>query len=69
MKVCDIFNCADDNTICCVGNNVDDVKNKLQIVSTSMMKWFDINLMKANPSKFQLIVFDRVYKECFININ
>jgi len=69
MKLCDIFNYADDNTICCVGDNIDDVKNKLQIVSASMMKWFDTNFMKPNPSKFQFIVFDRVYEECFININ
>ena len=69
MKLCDIFNYADDNTVCCVGDNVDDVKNKLHIVSSTMMKWFDANFMQANPSKFQFIVFDRVYEECSININ
>lgn len=69
MNVCGIFNHASDNSICCVDDNTDDVKNKLQMVIATMMKWFDTNFMKPNPSKIQFIVFDRVYKECFIKIN
>ncbi len=32
--------------------------NKLTNVSNVMIKWLDDNMMKANPNKFQLIVFD-----------
>jgi hypothetical protein len=39
---CDMFNYADDNSICCHGNNVDDVITNLEKVSNVMITWFNI---------------------------
>ncbi len=55
---CDVYNYADDNTVGCSGNDNVEVMNKLSHVSNIMIQWFQNNLMKANPDKFQLIVFN-----------
>ena len=52
MNLCDVFNYADDNTVGCIGDTMNDVKQKLESVSRIMFNWFDVNHMKANPSKF-----------------
>jgi hypothetical protein len=47
---CDIFNYADANSVCCHGNNVDDV-------ITDLETWFKQNYLQPNPDKFQFILF------------
>ncbi len=58
-RLCDIFNYADDNTICCYGNNINEVKHDLENVITQMNNWFSINEMKVNNIKFQMIAFTK----------
>jgi len=58
IVLCDVFNYADDNTVACVGTNVNELQTKLENVSNIMLRWFDDNMMKANPEKFQFIVFN-----------
>ena len=58
-KICTIYNYADDNTILCTGNNVSDVRNKMENALQVLIQWFNNNSMKVNPDKFQVIFFDR----------
>ena len=58
-RLCDIFNYADDNTVCCYGKSVKDVKDKLEDVINKMLYWFEVNEMKVNNDKFQFILFSK----------
>ena len=58
-KLCEIFNYADDNTVCCYGKILKEVKCQLENVITKMLSWFKINEMKVNNDKFQLILFSK----------
>ena len=60
---CDVFNYADDNTIGCNGNNAIDVCTKLQSIANNMIMWFQENDLKANPDKFQMIIFDKKHQD------
>ena len=51
--MCNIYNYADDNTISCYGNNIDEVCTKLKPVTSILMNWFQENNMQANPAKFE----------------
>ena len=68
ISLCDVYNYADDNTVCCVGDTVKEVTEKLEHVSSVMIKWFELNMMKANPDKFQFIVFDRNRNDNDVNV-
>ena len=57
--ICDVYNYADDNSILCEGENVEAVSTNIMQVANTMLKWFKDNYLQANPSKFQLIVFDK----------
>jgi len=52
---CDIYNYADDNTLSLTGNDINTIKHTLQADAISATKWFNDNMMKANPSKFQIM--------------
>jgi hypothetical protein len=60
---CNIFNYADDNTICCYGTKYEEVYNNITVVLDKMMTWFSSNFMKANPDKFQLIHFGNTHHD------
>ena len=50
---------VDDNTIAVMAEKLDTVKAILQTQSLNAIKWFDDNLMEANPSKFQVMILHR----------
>jgi hypothetical protein len=50
-----IYNYADDNTVSYCDYYINKVVNTLEADSLKLMNWFSINLMKANPDKFQAI--------------
>ena len=54
-----LYNYADDNTMSYVHSNSDTLIHTLQQDCTSTLQWFNINQMKANPSKFQAISFSK----------
>ena len=56
---CDIYNYADDNTISCDASNLEEVKVKMVNILNNMLCWFKQNGLKANPEKFQMILFGR----------
>ena len=55
----ELYNYADDNTIAAMAEKLDTVKTILQTQSLNAIKWFNDNLMKANPSKFQVMILHR----------
>ena len=57
INECNIYNYADDNTILYFDDNLEQVKVKLEYVTSKMLSWFDVNQLQANPDKFQLITF------------
>ena len=54
-----MFNYADDNTLSIVGDDAQEVKGKLANQSSLCLNWFSVNMLKANPSKFQFMILDR----------
>ena len=46
--VCNIYNVADDNTISCYGNNVQDVCADLKRAINVLMHWFQSNNVQAD---------------------
>ena len=55
--VCSLHNYADDNTIYCSQSDMNILKINLEKSGNLALKWFENNHMKANPSKFQAILF------------
>ena len=54
---CSLYNYADDNTLSCSHSDLSVLKTQLEDGMNIALKWFYKNQMKANPSKFQFIVF------------
>ena len=65
-----VYNYADDNILSCSGDSLHEVATSLESSTRTALKWFGNNLMQANPSKFQAIVFGLKPKDdiCF-NVN
>jgi hypothetical protein len=57
--LCDIYNYADDNTICVHRDNVSDVLSNIERVSEILLNWFKTNYLQANPEKFQFILLSK----------
>ena len=68
IGLCDVYNYANDNTVCCVGDTVTKVTEQLEHVSSVIIKWFELNMMKANPDKFLVMIFDRNKNENDVNV-
>lgn len=54
-----IYNYADDNTLSCSENDITVLEKHLISDCQQAMKWFELNSMKANASKFQLMYLSR----------
>ena len=59
-KKCHVFNYADDTSILCKHRDYDSAYNDLLSAASTMIHWYKMNCMQANPEKFQFIIF---YKE------
>lgn len=57
IKDCLVYNYADDNTLLFYGKDPLQMKITIHTEIEKIIKWFEINGMQANPSKFQLIHF------------
>ena len=55
--VCSLHNYTDPSTICCSHSDMNILKINLEKSANLALKWFENNHMKANPSKFQAILF------------
>ena len=54
-----VYNYADDNTLSCVDNDINQIQRKLQLDCITAMQWFESNNMRANADKFQLMFLNR----------
>ena len=54
-----VYNYADDNTLSFSRSNPSIIKSTLEQASQQAMRWFNVNFMKANPSKFQAICLSK----------
>ena len=52
----DICNFADDNTLCSCGERLTEIKDNLICDTKSILNWFRLNSLKANPGKFQFMI-------------
>ena len=59
----DLHNFADDNTITCSSDTIDELIRNLEEESEIATKWFTENKMIINPEKFQAIIIDRKGQE------
>ena len=50
-----LYNYADDNTLSYTHPDCSVLKNVLERDSETLIDWFEVNSMKANPDKFQAI--------------
>ena len=65
-----ICNFADDNTIYSCNNNLQTILKNLKHDMVNVLKWFQVNSMKANPQKFQFMILGESTRQTIIlNIN
>ena len=57
----EIFNFADDTTIYSSSLNYEESNQKLSNVTYVVLNWFRINIMVANPGKFQMFLGSSIY--------
>ena len=57
LKLSDLFNFANDNTISTTPDNIDHLLLTLKYESELEVKWFPKNQMIVNPDKFQAMIF------------
>lgn len=63
-----IYNYADDNTLCLIGNNITQLRSNLETDATKAVRWFSNNHMQANPEKFQVMLISRKCTDFSLNI-
>ena len=70
-KHCDLYNYADDNTLSKSGHSLATVIKPLEDDSASLISWFSVNKMQANPGKFQaMAIGDKTHKHNItLNLN
>ena len=56
IENCETCNFADDNTLCSSGVELSSTVQNLKHDTKTILKWFRINSLKANPGKFQFLI-------------
>ena len=54
-KKCHVFNYADDTSILCKHRNYDSAYNDLLSAASTMIHWYKMNCMQANPENSSLL--------------
>ena len=66
----DICNFADDNTVYSCGKSLTDIKENLVSDTKSILNWFRLNSLKANPGKFKFMILgDKSHHKHELKIN
>ena len=66
----DICNFADDNTIYSCRESLTEIKENLASDTKSILNWFRLNSLKANPGKFQFMILgDKSHQKHILKIN
>ena len=63
-KKCHVFNYADDTSMLYKHRDDHSAYNDLLSSASTLIHWYKMNYIQANPEKFQFIIFDkeRLYK-------
>ena len=69
QKFCDIYNYADDNSLCYRHEDLAVMKDNIEQSCKKAISWFSDNNMQANPKKFQCMTLQRQSKTCNITFN
>ena len=59
LKHGSLYNYADDNTLSFSTPNFNELSCVLESQSLTLMNWFHVNCMQANPDKFQAIAVEK----------
>ena len=59
IENCEICNFADDNTLYSSGVELSSILENLKHDTKTILKWFRINSLKANPGKFQFMILGK----------
>ena len=59
IKIFELHNFADDNTITCSSSTLSQLIKDLQSEANKASDWFKMNNMIVNPEKYQAIIIDR----------
>ena len=66
----DICNFADDNTLYLCGKRLAEIKENLVSDTKSILNWFRLNSLKANPGKLQFMILgDKSHRKHELKIN
>ena len=66
----DICNFADDNTLYSCGETLTEIKENLVSDTKSILNWFRLNSLKANPGKSQFMILgDKSHDKHILKIN
>ena len=57
IENCEICNFADEIALYSCGIELSTILENLKHDAKTILKWIRINLMKANPGKFQFVIF------------
>ena len=68
-KKCHVFNFADDTSILCKHRDYDCAYNDLLSAASTMILWYKMKYMPANPEKFQFIIFDKEQQPRTLQLN
>ena len=68
-KKCHVFNYADDTSILCKHRDYDSAYNDLLSAASTMIHWYKMNCMQANPEKFKFIIFDKERQPKTLQLN
>ena len=62
----DVCNFANDNTLCSCGKKSENIFVNLKIDLKNFLYWFEVNLLKANPGKFQFMILGDKKNNTFV---
>ena len=68
-KKCHVFNYAGDTSILCKHRDYDSAYNDLLSAASTMIHWYNMNYIQANPEKFQFIIFDKERQPMTLQLN
>ena len=64
-----VFNYADDTSILCKHRDYGSAYNDLLSAASTMIHWYIINYMQADPEKFQFVIFDKERQPKTLQLN
>ena len=68
-KKCHVFTYADDTSILCKDRDYDYAYSDLLSAASTMIHWYKMNYIQANPEKFQFIIFDKERQPRTLQLN